>query len=213
MGKKGRQGSKATARRGVSWLPYSLTGVGLILAAVAVWLFTGGASPVRPRIVEAKVVSAHLAGAFRVPTITGGTLAIPTGKPTLLYFMSSSCSSCWQGESQLSQVWPKLRNKAEFISLDVAPGVDTIQSIQTMQHETGATWPQAFASSAVIEHYRVEYLDTAVVLSPSGRVLYEGEVPPPGRLLSLLTPAAGVRQHPPAVTQPPAQKKTGPGCC
>ena len=41
---------------------------------------------------------------YRLTSVTGQTVTFPAGRPTLLYFMSASCSSCWQGNSQIAQV-------------------------------------------------------------------------------------------------------------
>jgi hypothetical protein len=138
-----------------------------------------------------------LAGGYRLTSVTGQTIVFPDRRPTLLYFMSASCLSCWQGNSQIAQIYPKLRKDAEVVSLDVTPQVDTVADVEQMMQETGAQWPQAFATPSILNRYHIEYLDTAVVLSPTGKVVYDGPIPSNGQILALLHKAAAV---PPAVT-------------
>lgn len=130
-----------------------------------------------------------LGSPFRLTSLTGQSLVFPGPRPTLLYFMSASCSSCWQGASQIARIWPRLRREAQVISLDVTPQVDSPAAVEQMTQATGARWPQAFATAAILNRYRVEYLDTAVVLSPTGKVLYDGAVPSNRRILALVKQA------------------------
>jgi cytochrome oxidase Cu insertion factor (SCO1/SenC/PrrC family) len=130
-------------------------------------------------------------GGYRLASVTGEPVTFPDGRPTLLYFMSASCSSCWQGNSQIAQIYSALRTRAQVVSLDVTPQVDTVSQVQEMAQQTGATWPQAFATSAILNRYHVDYLDTVVVLSPTGKVVYDGGIPSNAKLLALVKGAAG----------------------
>ncbi len=174
-----------------------------VLAGVAAVLIMGSHSVARPLTrassattrAAAKPARQAPAPLFRLTTLAGTAVAIPTGKPTVLYFMSASCSSCWQGSAQLSQLWPRWRGRADLISLDVTPQVDTPRAVAQMVSTTGATWPQAYATQAILSRYRVEYLDTVVVLSPRGKVVYDGAIPPNPRLSILLGKAAASGQR------------------
>lgn len=127
---------------------------------------------------------------YRLTSMTGQTLTFPQGRPTLLYFMSASCSSCWQGNSQIAGIYPTLRHMAQVVSLDVTPQVDTVSQVEQMVQSTGATWPQAFATPSILTRYRIRYLDTTVVLSPTGKVVYDGAIPSDSRLLALMRRAS-----------------------
>ena len=127
---------------------------------------------------------------YRLTSVSGQPVAFPAGRPTLLYFMSASCSSCWQGNSQIAQIYRALSTRAQVVSLDVTPQVDTVSQVQQMAQQTGATWPQAFATSAILNRYHVDYLDTVVVLSPTGKVVYDGGIPSNAKLLALVRGAA-----------------------
>ena len=76
------------------------------------------------------------------------------------------------------------------MSLDVTPQVDTASQVEQMAQQTGATWPEGFATSAILNRYHIDYLDTVVVLSPAGKVVYDGGIPSNARLLALVKSAA-----------------------
>lgn len=128
-------------------------------------------------------------GSYRLVDVGGRTVVFPNRRPALLYFMSASCSSCWQGNSQIARIYPKLRREAQIVSLDVTPQVDSALQVKRMARLTGAGWPQAFATPSILNRFGISYLDTAVVLSPAGKVIYDGQVPSNGRLLSLIQEA------------------------
>jgi hypothetical protein len=145
------------------------------------------------RLSSAPVVSEaarRVGPVFRLTSITGKAIVLPTGKPTLLYFMAAWCSSCWQGESALAPLWRKLHARAVFLSLDVSPQLDAKTTIAAMAEKTGGSWPHAYATPAILNHYRISYLDTVVVLSPAGQVLYSGPTPGDRELSRLLRAGA-----------------------
>lgn len=194
---KARSGGKA------SWLPWAGGGAAVAAVIVGVALlhgggvgattggsavvYSGGETTSTPSTFSSAVVAAG--GGYRVTSVTGQTVTFPQGRPTLLYFMSASCSSCWQGSTQIAQIYPKLEHMAQVVSLDVTPQVDTSTQIEQMVQSTGVTWPQAFATSSILTHYHISYLDTAVVLSPTGKVLYDGGIPSNTRLMALIRQA------------------------
>lgn len=126
------------------------------------------------------------APAFTVTALSGSTVSVPNGAPTVVYFMSAICGSCIQGEQQLAQLAPQLPGSVRLLSLDVTPQSDTAQSLAGVAQETGARWPQAFATSAILQAYRVTQLDQVAVVTASGRVLYNGPLPSNSQLLSLI---------------------------
>ncbi len=126
------------------------------------------------------------APAFSVKDLAGAAISVPNGAPTLVYFMSAICGSCIQGEQQLAQLAAQLPGSVRLLSLDVTPQYDTAQSLAAVAQETGAHWPQAFSTSAILQAYHVTQLDQAAVVTASGHVLYNGPLPSNSQLLSLL---------------------------
>lgn len=200
-GNKTRSGARGRPAR---WLPWA--GAGVAVAAViagaallhgrGVGATTGGSAALYSGVAAASAPSASPpaavpAGAgYRLTSIGGQAVAFPQGRATLLYFMSASCSSCWQGNSQIARIYPRLRHMAQVLSLDVTPQVDTASQVEEMAHSTGAVWPQAFAAPSILTRYRIRYLDSAVVLSRTGKVLYDGGIPSDRRLLALMRRAS-----------------------
>lgn len=212
MAKKSARGpGTGAARTGlipkkVPWLAWAGAGVAAGAVAVGVaFLHVGGVGAANGsgRVhsgsagtsVPAKAPEAATAvgNGYRIASVTGQALTFPARRPTLLYFMSATCSSCWQGSHRLAQIYPHLRRMAQVISLDVTPQVDTPAQVQQMVQATGVRWPQAFATPAILDRYHVSYLDTVVVLSAAGKVVYDGATPSDHKILALIAAAASGR--------------------
>jgi len=125
-----------------------------------------------------------------VTSLAGKRVALPQGKPLVLYFMSAQCGSCVQGEQQLAQLQGQMPSDVHIISLDVSPGYDTPQMVMAIARSVGAGWPQMFATNAVLNAYHVTQLDQVVVMAASGRVVYNGGLPSSGQLLTYIRTAA-----------------------
>jgi len=127
-----------------------------------------------------------VAPAFQVASLNAGTIRVPMAKPTVVYFMSAACGSCISGEHQLAQVAARTSTSVQWLSLDVEPGYDTSQAVLSMARSTGAHWPQAFATNAMIQAYHVTQLDTVAVIAKDGTLLYDGALPSSTRLTTLI---------------------------
>jgi hypothetical protein len=187
-----RQPSAATRRIGTRRLAaprsrWAVGAVGAAALALAAGLVFG-----RGGMGAVVATRTQRTGDYRLTSIGGQSLAFPDrSKPTLLYFMSASCSSCWQGDHQLAQIYPQLRGRAEVVSLDVTPQVDTPSQLAQMARATGAVWPQAFATSSILARYGINDLDTVVIVSPNGKVAYDGAMPSRAKLLTLIRRTEG----------------------
>ena len=114
----------------------------------------------------------------RVTSVSGQTVSWPRpGTVTVLYFMSAQCGSCIQGEQQLAALQAGLPATVQLVSLDVTPGVDTAAMLRSVARETGAQWPQAFATPALLTAYHVAALDQVAILTAQGRVVYDRGLP------------------------------------
>ena len=130
-----------------------------------------------------------VAPAFQVASLNAGIIRVPMAKPMVVYFMSAGCGSCISGEQQLAQVAAKTPTSVQWLSLDVEPGYDTSQAVLSMARSTGAHWPQAFATNAMIQAYHVTQLDTVAVIAKNGTLLYDGALPSNTRLTTLIQEA------------------------
>lgn len=133
----------------------------------------------------------RVAAAFSVRDTAGQTIAVPSSDTTVLYFMAAWCGSCAVGERRLADLQPLLPPGVRLVSLDVTPQTDTAAALNQLAADAGAKWPQAFAPTSVLSAYKVAYLDTVAVVSPSGRLVYEGPIPTSSNLLSIVRSAAG----------------------
>ncbi len=127
-----------------------------------------------------------VAPAFQVASLNAGTIRVPMAKPTVVYFMSAGCGSCISGEQQLAHVAAKTPASVQWLSLDVDPGYDTRQAVLSMARSTGAHWPQAFGTNAIINAYHVTQLDMVAVIAKNGSLLYDGALPSNTRLITLI---------------------------
>lgn len=126
------------------------------------------------------------APAFQVASLNAGTIRVPMARPTVVYFMSASCGSCISGEQQLARVAAQTPASVQWVSLDVDPGYDTPQAVLSMAQYTGAHWPQAFGTNAIIQAYHVTQLDMVAVIAKNGALLYDGALPSLTHLKTLI---------------------------
>lgn len=129
------------------------------------------------------------APAFQVASLNAGTVRVPMAKPTVVYFMSASCGSCISGEQQLAHLAAKMPASVQWLSLDVDPGYDTRKDVLSMARYTGAHWPQAFGTNAIINAYHVTALDMVAVIAKNGALLYDGALPSSSHLRTLIQQA------------------------
>ncbi|PSR20007.1 MAG: hypothetical protein C7B45_17000, partial [Sulfobacillus acidophilus] len=119
----------------------------------------------------------------QVTSVSGQTVSWPRpGVVTVLYFMSAQCGSCIAGERQLAALQAGLPATVRLLSLDVTPEVDTAAMLRAVARETGAHWPQAFATPALLTAYHVVALDQVAILTAQGRVVYDGGLPSNGQM-------------------------------
>lgn len=162
------------------------------LVAVAVTTMTLACCGVLPTASASAHVKApartaiHRVVAFRVDRVHAGTVAVPDGHPTLVYFMSTQCGSCVAGEQQLAELRHRMPQAMHLVSLDVAPGYDTPAMVLAMAREVGAHWPQAYARQSVINRYHITALDEVVIMNAEGRVIYDAGLPSDARILQLV---------------------------
>lgn len=119
-------------------------------------------------------------------TLRGQEVAVPNGKPTVLYFVSAQCSSCVDGLHQLTALAQGEQKAVRWLAVDVTPQYDPPDAIAAMMAEAGARWPVAYATNAVLQAYHVTSLDQLAVVSSNGRLIYDGGRPSDAELSALL---------------------------
>ena len=104
-----------------------LLGVGLVGCGAGVphASATHPAAPAKTATAPPPAQVEAVASAFSVRDLSGSTVSVPNGAPTVVYFMSATCGSCIQGEQQLAQLATQLPGSVRLLSLDVTPQYDT----------------------------------------------------------------------------------------
>lgn len=114
----------------------------------------------------------------QVHDIQGQTVAL-AGKPTVLYFMASWCSSCTYGQSQLRQVHQQFGNRVNLVTVDVDPVQDTPAALAAFNRQWGGNWPQVLdTGQRLVAAYGIRSLDTMVILNGKGTIVYDGGTQP-----------------------------------
>ena len=122
--------------------------------------------------------SSAAAARFTATTAQGGTVHVPSAKPTVLFFFSVECGSCGPESGVLAGAQKEDPNAANFVVVDVAPTetAATITSFLAQNH--AATMAYTIDTNAhLIGAYNIQDLSTAVVLDSAGNVVYTGVDP------------------------------------
>jgi thiol-disulfide isomerase/thioredoxin len=124
---------------------------------------TGGAAVVRP---------------FALTTLANSTFRVPTGKPTVLFFLAGWCGSCVPEAQALDRIERSAGPKVAILAVSVDPS-ETPGTLREFMSIVGAPrYPFAIdRDGRLVTMLRIRSLDTTVVLDPSGRVVYRDAVP------------------------------------
>jgi hypothetical protein len=117
-------------------------------------------------------------------------MSVPRSGATVIFFMSAQCASCAAGELQLAQLQSQLPAGTTRLSLDVTPEYDTPGALSGLAKSVGARWPQAFATESILPSYRVTELAQVAVVSATGQLVFDGQLPSKQQLLALLKHSA-----------------------
>ena len=124
---------------------------------------------------------------FTLPLLSGTSfhLAAKLGHPVVLYFMAPTCTSCAQGSRNLAQASLSLKTQGvEVLAIDVNPG-DRPADLQAFVQSDSipASAPMQWGvdpNDAIASAYKVQTLETMVVLDPREQIAYrsDGSVSP-----------------------------------
>ncbi len=124
---------------------------------------------------------------FTLSTLSGTTfhLAAQQGHPVVLYFMATTCASCVQGSHNVTEALQSARaTGAEVLAIDVNATnrpADLEAFIQSAGIPTSAPIQWGIdTTGAIASAYRVQTLETTVVIDRHGQVAYrqDGSIPP-----------------------------------
>ncbi len=171
----------------------NIVGRGLLVASlVLVSCGTAvGSAPVQNEAPDRHEPVAIAAAPSRVSALTmrttdGKDVAIPTaGRPTIVYFMAAWCVSCVQGAVNLARIHEDYSARGlQVIAIDVDPGETPadLDRFRSLAGDPRYFWAMDVGGRAT-SAYRVVYLDTTILVSGSGEVLFRSNsLPDPNTL-------------------------------
>lgn len=149
-----------------------------IAAAVAVVVAVSAANSTKPAAVTGKAAPN---GSFTTTSGSTGTVSALRGQPTLLWFVTTWCSSCQAGTAAMAQAIPKFAARhVRVVELELAGdlGQSGPPITQFAQQLAGAAynnpdWTFGTASESLTQQYDPHgYLDIYYLFDASGRVAY-----------------------------------------
>ncbi len=168
-----------TINRTSLWL--TVGGLVAILLLVALGWFA-----LRGRSAAPAQVSGPPAPDFTVSTLEGGTFTLSEqrGKPVILFAMAYWCGACVPEAQALAELYQKYGDRVSIIALDVDPS-STPESLQKFREWAGgADYVWAFdEGNRVVQAYSIRALDTTIIISQAGEIVYTDASPTPYQTL------------------------------
>jgi cytochrome oxidase Cu insertion factor (SCO1/SenC/PrrC family) len=154
---------------------------GVVVVLLAGWL--GVHARAQARVTPTGIVGTapgDTAPSFEIRDIQGKMVGLAQGRPTLLYFVASWCSSCAYGETQLRQVYARYGHALRLITVDVDPQQDTPAMVAAFAKDYGGPWPAVLDRHLTLTRlYQVSSLDTSFLINGKGEIVFRGSAPLP----------------------------------
>ncbi len=137
------------------------------------------------------VAAPQSGSAFTVRTVTGAQLRVPAGKPTVLFFFTGECGSCYTGAKNLATVLASTGSRADVVAVELDPSEPADILNQFLAAVGNPPFSVVRDDGSLLRRFHVDALGTTVVVDSTGREIFRGVDPPPARILQALT-AAGM---------------------
>jgi cytochrome oxidase Cu insertion factor (SCO1/SenC/PrrC family) len=164
-------------------------GVLLAIAAGRTPHTNGAASSTSAGAATGSGAGSGSAAALTVRSITGATVRVPNGKPTVLFFFTGECSSCYIGAKNLASVLTDTGGRADV----VAVGLDPTEPVTAIKQFLAAVGNPPFTvvrdDGTLLRVFNVAALGTTVILDATGRLIFRGIDPPIDQIRRALTTA------------------------
>ncbi|MCA1695223.1 MAG: redoxin family protein [Actinobacteria bacterium] len=167
-----------------------LAGVGVVVIAVLALAYTA-LSPT-PAPAPGSAAAGAQATSFTASTPSGQHVAVPGGKPSVVFFFSATCGTCGPGAHALA-VAQQATPGANYVAVDIDPSetIADVRQFLTANQADGLAYATDTGAS-LTRAYQLAQLSTAIVLDPQGTVVYRGVDPTPNQIRAALT-TAGAR--------------------
>lgn len=159
------------------WL---VAGVAAALGLAAVWSLGAGPSrSVRAGSSPAASPPPGSTASFVVATTTGAGFAVPTGKPTILLFMTTQgCTDCATQAQALDQVAQTSSGSIAVLGLEVDPSVRRSDLDSFSRMLGGLHYPLAIDRRGILQQrFQAEALSTVVILNAAGHLVWRSVDP------------------------------------
>lgn len=113
------------------------------------------------------------ASPMSVVTLSGSTFAVPTGKPTALWFTADGCRSCIPKAQALDRIKAAAGDRIAVLGVDISP-TDTEATYRRWIEEVGnPRFDFAMDKNGQLTvAWKVRDTSTVVILDPAGKVVY-----------------------------------------
>ncbi len=163
--------------------------VTLLVLAVAYTAFGSQPTPTPGAVSSAAGSASTAATAFTATTLSGDQVAVPGGKPSVVFFFSATCASCGPGARALAEAQASTPD-ANYVAVDIDPGDSETVVRKFLTTNDASTLAYARDTDAALSRaYQLTRLSTAVVIDASGTEIYRGVDPTPSQIRDALTRA------------------------
>jgi thiol-disulfide isomerase/thioredoxin len=170
-------GAARRSRRRALFIVLAVVAV-LGVAAVAYSAFSASNQPTASAPVGVNPGTGSAPAALPARTIDGNQVAVPGGRPSVLFFFSVECGGCGPSAQTLAQAQQAVGDKANFVAVDAA-GYETEADVKSfLESYKATTLAYAIDTNAQwIRTYKVNQPSTAVVLDSSGKEVFRAVEP------------------------------------
>jgi hypothetical protein len=181
--RRAREAARRTAQRRRRWIGYSAAGLGLafVVALIAISVTGRHANTLRPSI-GARAPD----GSFSTAAGETRTVSSLRGRPALLWFVATWCSSCQAGTQEMASSIDRFAgNHVRVVELEMAddlgqsgPSITDFGRQLAGSSYLNPDWTWGVASSSLTTTYNPSgYLDIYYLLDASGKVVYVNSSP------------------------------------
>ncbi len=111
---------------------------------------------------------------FTIETIDGETVSLKNNlnqkKSTVLYFMSSTCSTCAKNWAALNKVYPEYEDKIDFVAVSVDP-TDTVEVLNELKEDKEIIFDMSAGNPELAIKYDVKKQTAKFAIDSDGNIV------------------------------------------
>lgn len=129
---------------------------------------------------------------FSVTTTAGTSLDLPTGAPTVMFFMAGWCGTCLPEAAALEQIHQEYGDQVTILGVDADPS-DPLDSLRAFIDTAGASYGYVRDGDGTLTRaLQVQALDTTIITDSEGTIVYRDAIPTDEATLRLALAEAGL---------------------